>query len=53
MNDRAWAEAEIARADGSPEALRRIYATLVDRLGSGRASELWWSVFGSQDASET
>ena len=51
--DRAWAEAEIARAGDAPGALRAVYDELVERVGAKDASALWWSVFGSSDASET
>lgn len=40
-------------ADGSACLLKDAFAELDDRLGRGRASHLWFAVFGAQDASET
>lgn len=51
--DRRFLEAEIERAGGSSEVLRAVFVDLVDRLGSGPASQLWWAVFSAQDAAET
>lgn len=52
-SEREWAEAEIDRAGSSSEVLGALFANLVDRFGSHAASELWWTVFGASDASET
>ena len=52
-SDRSSLEAEIERADGSCDALRAVFDGLVDRLGSGPASQLWWAAFSAQDATET
>ena len=43
----------IANAHGSTTTLHAVFADLADSVGRGRASELWWAVFGAEDASET
>ena len=42
----------IERAAG-PEALRAIFAELVDDVGADAAARIWWAAFAASDAAET
>jgi hypothetical protein len=44
---------EIDRVRSSPHALAALFEELASRVGTPRASELWWAAFAATDASET
>jgi hypothetical protein len=45
--------ADIDRVRSSPHALAALFEELASRVGTPRASELWWAAFAATDASET
>ncbi|MFA9565447.1 MAG: hypothetical protein ACERLM_12180 [Acidimicrobiales bacterium] len=51
--ERAALAGLIVRTRGSAGELKTIFDDLVDRVGRERASQLWWAVFGAEDATET
>ncbi len=45
--------AHIEAADGRPDGLLAVFASLQSEVGTHRASRLWWAIFAETDAAPT